>query len=151
MKRPVSITIVVLLQWVAAIVAVIGGFDLISAAFEMRQDGVATQIEGALVNQGIIDIPGETVVVGVFVAGVLLLAIAFVRVLVAIYLARGRGWARIVVAVFALVSLASGLAYLFEGMWLQAVGIVVIELLVLYLLFNRQSALFFTTRAEPCP
>ena len=148
MKRPVSITIVVVLQWVAAIVAVIGGFDLIAAAYEMRQNGVATQIEGALVNQGIIDVSGKTVVVGVFVAGVLLLAIAFVRVMVAIYLARGRGWARIVVAVFALVNLAAGLAYLFEGMWLQAVGIVVIELLVLYLLFNAQSSAFFKARAE---
>ena len=148
MKRPVSITIVVVLQWISAIVAVIGGFDLIAAAYEMRQNGVATQIEGALVNQGIIDVSGKTVVVGVFVAGVLLLAIAFVRVMVAIYLARGRGWARIVVAVFALVNLAAGLAYLFEGLWLQAVGIAVIELLVLYLLFNAQSSAFFKARAN---
>lgn len=148
MKRPVSITIVVVLQWVAAIVAVIGGFSLIAAAYEMRQEGIATQIEGALVNQGIIDISGKTVVVGVFVAGILLLAIAFVRVMVATYLAKGRGWARIIVAVFALVNLAAGLAYLFEGMWLNAVGIVVIELLVLYLLFNAQSSAFFKARAE---
>lgn len=148
MKRPVSITIVVVLQWVAAVVAVIGGFDLIAAAYEMRQNGVATQIEGALVNQGIVDVSGKTVVVGVFVAGVLLLAIAFVRVMVAIYLARGRGWARIVVAVFALISLAAGLAYLFEGMWLQAIGIAVIEVLVLYLLFNAQASAFFTARAQ---
>ena len=148
MKRPVSITIVVVLQWISAIVAVIGGFDLIAAAYEMRQNGVATQIEGALVNQGIIDVSGKTVVVGVFVAGVLLLAIAFVRVMVAIYLARGRGWARIVVAVFALVNLAAGLAYLFEGVWLQALGIAVIEVLVLYLLFNAQSSAFFKARAS---
>ena len=148
MKRPVSITIVVVLQWVAAIVAVIGGFSLIAAAYEMHQEGIATQIEGALVNQGIVDISGKTVVVGVFVAGILLLAIAFVRVMVATYLAKGRGWARIVVAVFALVNLAAGLAYLFEGMWLNAVGIVVIELLVLYLLFNAQSSAFFKARAE---
>ena len=148
MKRPVSITIVVVLQWISAIVAVIGGFDLIAAAYEMRQNGVATQIEGALVNQGIVDVSGRTVVVGVFVAGILLLAIAFVRVMVAIYLARGRGWARIVVVVFALVNLAAGLAYLFEGMWLQAVVVAVVELLVLYLLFNAQSSAFFKARAQ---
>ena len=148
MKRPVSITIVVVLQWISAIVAVIGGFDLIAAAYEMRQNGVATQIEGALVNQGIVDVSGRTVVVGVFVAGILLLAIAFVRVMVAVYLARGRGWARIVVVVFALVNLAAGLAYLFEGMWLQAVVVAVVELLVLYLLFNAQSSAFFKARAQ---
>lgn len=148
MKRPVSITIVVVLQWIAALIAVIGGFDLIAAAYEMRQGDVATQIEGALVNQGIVDIGGKTVVMGVFVAGVLLLAIAFVRVMVAVYLARGRGWARIVVAVFALVNLAAGLGYLFEGMWLQAIVVVAVELLVLYLLFNAQSSAFIKARAQ---
>jgi hypothetical protein len=147
MKRPVSVTIVVVLQWVAAVVAVITGFDLIAAAYEMRQNGVSTQIEGALVSQGIVDVSGRTVVAGVFVAGILLLGIAFVRVMVAVYLARGRAWARVVVAVFALLSLAGGLAQLFQGLWLSAVGIAAIEVLVLYLLFNAQSAMFFRARA----
>ena len=148
MSRPVSITIVVVLQWVAALVAVISGFDLIAAAYEMRQGDVATQIEGALVTQGVVDVTGRTVVVGVFVAGVLLLAIAFVRVMVAVYLARGRGWARIVVAVFALINLVGGLAYLFEGLWVQAVLITVLEVVVLYLLFNAQSSAFIRARAQ---
>ena len=147
MKRPVSILIVVILQWVAAVLAVIAGFDLIAAAYEMRQGDVATQIEGALVNQGIIDISGRSVVVGVFVAGVLLLAIAFVRVMVAVYLAKGRGWARIVVAVFALVNLVGGAAALFEGASLTAIVTIALELLVLYLLFNAQSSAFFRARA----
>ena len=87
-----------------AIFGVPGGgssLDLIAAAIEMSQAGVATQVEAALVNQGIIDISGQFVVVGVLVAGVLLIAIAFVRVMVAVYLARGRHWARIVVAIYA--------------------------------------------------
>lgn len=147
MKRPVSITIVVVLQWIAALVAVITGFDLIAAAYEMRQGQVATQIEGALVNQGIVDVSGQTVVVGVFIAGVLLLGIAFIRVMVAVYLARGRSWARVVVAVFALLSLAGGLAQLFEGRWTSALITAAVELLVLYLLFNAQSSAFFRARA----
>jgi hypothetical protein len=105
-KRPVTLTIAVALQWLAAVIAVIAGFDLMAAALEMSQAGVATQVEAALVNQGILDVSGEFVVVGVFVAGVLLMAIAFVRVMVAVYLARGRNWARIVVAVLVLISLA---------------------------------------------
>jgi phage terminase large subunit-like protein len=80
-------------------------------------------------------------------AGVLLLGIAFVRVMVAVYLARGRGWARVIVAVFALLSLAAGLAQLFQGRWLAAAVTVAVDALVLYLLFNAQSSTFFRARA----
>lgn len=147
MKRPVQLTIAVALQWVAAVIAVISGFDLIAAAYEMRRAGVATQIEGALVNEGIIDVPGTAVVTAVFVAGVVLLAIALVRVMVAVYLARGRSWARIVVAVFVLVNLAAGLANLFEGYWLRASVVVIIEAAVLWLLFNRRSSDYIRARS----
>lgn len=148
MKRPVTLTLAVMLQWVAAVVAVLAGFDLIAAAYEMRRAGVATQLEAALVNQGIIDIPGAAIVTAVFVAGVLLLAIALVRVMVAVYLARGRRWARIVVTVFVLISLAGGLAYLFEGYWVQALTVVVIEALVLWLMFNPASSAFIADRSS---
>lgn len=152
MKRPVTVTIAVVLQWVAAVIAAIAGFDFIAAAFEMRRQGVATQIEGALVNQGIIDIPGTAVVTGVFVAGVLILAVGIVRVMIALYLAQGRNWARVVAAVFVVLNLAGGLAYLFEGYWLRALLTVAIELLVLWLLFNSRSNAFFRAGAAgPAP
>jgi hypothetical protein len=146
-KRPVTVTIAVVLQWIAAVIAIISGFDLIAAAFEMRRSGVATQLEAALVNQGIVDVPGSAIVVAVFAAGTLLLAIAVVRVMVALYLARGRNWARIVVAVFVLINMAGGLAYLFEGYWVHALTVVVIEALVLWLLFNHRSNEFFRAAA----
>ena len=146
MKRPIALTIVVVLQWVAAVLAIVAGFDLIAAAYEMRGD-VATQIEGALVNQGVLDVSGRTVVTGVFVAGVLLLVIAFVRVMVALYLARGRSWARIVVAIFSLVSLAGGLAALFAGDWLRALVVTAVELAVLGLLFSAPSSAFIAARS----
>lgn len=146
-KRPVTLTIAVVLQWLAAVVAVIAGFDLIAAAMEMSQAGVATQVEAALVNQGIIDISGEFVVVGVFVAGVLLIAIAFVRVMVAVYLARGRNWARIVVAVLVLISMAGGVGYLFQGYFFQAALSIGIDLVVLWLLFNSRSSAFIAARS----
>lgn len=147
MKRPVTLTIAVVLQWVAAVIAVIAGFDLIAAAIEMSQAGVATQVEAALVNQGIIDISGQFVVVGVLVAGVLLIAIAFVRVMVAVYLARGRHWARIVVAILVFISLAGGVGYLFQGYFVQAALAIGVDLLVLWLLFNSSSSAYIAARS----
>ena len=147
MKRPVTLTIAVALQWVAAVIAVIAGFDLITAAIEMSQAGVATQVEAALVNQGIIDISGQFVVVGVLVAGVLLIAIAFVRVMVAVYLARGRHWARIVVAILVFISLAGGVGYLFQGYLVQAALAIGVDLLVLWLLFNSSSSAYIAARS----
>jgi hypothetical protein len=147
MKRPVTLTIAVVLQWVAAVIAVIAGFDLIAAALEMSQAGVATQVEASLVNQGIVDVTGEFVVEGVFVAGVLLLAIAFVRVMVAVYLARGRSWARIVIAILVLVSLAGGVGYLFQGFLVQAGLAISVDLVVLWLLFNSRSSAFIEERS----
>jgi len=140
MNRPVSLTIAVALQWVAAVVAIISGFDLVAAAFSMSGAGIPEQIEAALVNQGILDISGGFVVAGVFMAGILILALAFVRVMVAIYLARGRSWARIVIAVLVGISLVSGVAYLFQGFILRASLTVVVDLVVLWLLFNASSS-----------
>ena len=147
MSRPVTLTIAVILQWIAAVGAVIGGLDLIFAAVEMRQEGVALQLEGALVNQGIIDVSGATLVTGVLLAGVLLLVIAFIRVMVAVYLARGRNWARIVVALIVVVNMAGGLASLFEGYWVRALVVVAVEVTVLWLLFNARSSAFIASRS----
>jgi hypothetical protein len=147
MKRPLTLTIAVVLQWVAAVIAVIAGFDLIAAAIEMSQAGIATQVEAALVNQGIIDISGQSVVVGVLVAGVLLIAIAFVRVMVAVYLARGRHWARIVVAILVVISLAGGVGYLFQGYLVQAALGIGVDLVVLWLLFNSSSSAYIAARS----
>jgi hypothetical protein len=148
MKRPASLTIAVVLQWVAAVIALLSGLDLIAAAFEMRGDEVTTQLEGVLLNQGIADVPGKALVTAVFVAGVLLLALAVIRVMVAVYLAQGRAWARIVVTVFVLLNLAGSLAYLFEGYWVRAILGVVVELLVLWLLFNARSSEFIRVRSS---
>ena len=140
MKRPLSLTIAVVLQWAAAVVAIISGLDLIAAALSMSGDDVPAQIEAALVNQGIVDISGEFVVVGVFVAGILILALSFVRVMVAVYLARGRNWARVVIAVLVAISLVSGFAYLFQGFLLRSALTVVVDVVVLWLLFNARSS-----------
>lgn len=146
MKRPISLTVVVVLQWVAAVVGIISGFDLIAAALEMSKEGVAQQIEGALVSQGVVDISGGFVVVGVFVAGVMLLAIAFLRVMVAVYLGRGHNWARIVVTVLVGITLLTGVSYLFQGFVLRFGLTVVVDVVVLWLMFNASSSEFIRLR-----
>jgi len=142
MSRPVSLTIAVVLQWVAAIVAAVSGFDLIAAAYSMSSQGVADEVEVALVNQGVTDVSGHFVVVGVFVAGILVTAIALVRVMAAVYLAKGRSWARILIAVLVAVNLVGGVAYLFQGYLLRASLTVVVDLVVLWLLFNARSSAY---------
>ena len=146
MKRPLSLTIAVVLQWAAAVVGIISGFDLVAAALEMSQEGVAQQIEGALVSQGVVDVAGGFVIDGVFVAGVGLLAIAFLRVMVALYLARGHRWARTVVTVLVALSLVTGSAYLFQGYVLRFALTVVVDVVVLWLMFNASSSEYIRLR-----
>jgi hypothetical protein len=151
MARPVTLTAVVVLQWVAAVIAAISGFDLVSAALEMSDAGMGEQLENVLAREGIVDIAGGTLITAVFVAGVLLLAVAVMRVMAAMYLARGRSWARILVSVFAGINLVGGLAFLVEGYWIRAVTTVILELIVLALLFSTSSSAFIRERSAAVP
>ena len=67
--------------------------------------------------------------------------------MVAVYLARGRNWARIVVAILVLISLAGGVGYLFQGYLVQAALAIGVDLLVLWLLFNSSSSAFIAARS----
>jgi hypothetical protein len=147
MSRPVSLTIAVVLQWIAALVAILSGLDLIAAAYSMSTEGVADQIEATLVDQGIADVSGHFVVVGVFMGGVLVITIALVRIMAALYLARGRSWARILITALVGINLVSGFAFLFQGYALRAGLAVVVDLLVLWLLFNAQSSAYIRERS----
>ena len=146
MKRPVSLTIVVVLQWIAATVGIISAFDQISAALQLQDAGAADDIEAALVNTGVIDISGESLVSGLLVAGSLTLLIAFVRVMVAVYLARGRAWARMLLAIVAAVNLLGGLGFVLHDQWWRATVVVVIELVILGLLFNARASAYIKER-----
>jgi hypothetical protein len=147
MRRPLSLTIAVVLQWAAAVVGVISALELITTAFELSKAGVAEQLEGALVNQGVVDVSGPFVVDGVFIAGVLLITLAFVRVMVAVYLGRGRSWARTVIAVLVGISLVGGVAYLFQGYLLRFALTVSVDLLVLWLMFNISSSSYIREKS----
>lgn len=147
MRRPVSLTIAVVLQWLAAVVGLISAFDLIQAAFSMSEAGLPAKIEAALVTEGVGDVSGSTVVAGVFLAGVLVGALALVRIMVAVYLGRGRGWARIVLTILVGLNLVGGLAYLFQGYLLRASVTVVVEVFLLWLMFNAESNAYMRERS----
>lgn len=146
MSRPVSITIAVIVQWAGAVVALIGGLDLIGAAVEMSRGGVSEQLEATLAAQGLEEISGSLLVVGVGLAGVLVCALALARVLVAGYLWQGRNWARLVIAVLVAINMVGAFAYLIEGYWLRFAAAAVIDVLMLWLMFNAQSSEFVAAR-----
>ncbi len=142
MSRPISLTIAVVLQWVAAVIAVISGFDLMAAAFELSSEGVMSSLETALADEGVNDIAGSLIVIGVFLAGLLVTAIAVLRIMAAYYLGKGRSWARIVVTVLVALNMIGGLGYLLEGYLLRAALTIPLELLVLWLMFNARSSAY---------
>ncbi len=148
MSRPVSIVIVVILQWVAAALGLLTAFDLIAFSIEMSRAGVSEQIEATLVAQGLSETSGSLVVTGVGVAGVTLGMLALLRILVAAYLWQGRSWARLVLALFIALNIVGAVAQLIEGQWLRSGAFIVLDLIMLWLMFNAQSSLFLRARAE---
>lgn len=147
MTRPVSLTIGVILQWVAAAVAVISGLDLIAAAFSMSRSGISEELESTLREQGVTDIAGSLLVLGVFLAGVSIVLLALLRILIAAYVWQGRSWARIVLTVLIGINIVGGLAYLFEGYVMRMLLTVPVDILVLWLIFNERASAFIADRS----
>jgi hypothetical protein len=142
MSRPVSITIAALLQWLGAAVVLLLAFDLVVAGMGMRDSGVADEIEAALRGEGITDVGGGLVVIAMLLAGVLVGAIALVRIIVTVYLWRGRNWARMVLTVLVILSMLGGVTYFAQGYTLRAVVTIVIDVLMLYFMFNAQASAY---------
>ena len=147
MTRPVSLTIGVILQWVAAAVAVISGLDLIAAAFSMSRSGISESLESTLREEGVTDIAGSLLVLGVFLAGVSIVLLALLRILIAAYVWQGRSWARIVLTVLIGINIVGGLAYLFEGYVMRMLLTVPVDVLVLWLIFNERASAFIADRS----
>jgi len=147
MTRPVSLTIGVILQWVAAAVAVISGLDLIAAAFSMSRSGISESLESTLREEGVTDIAGSLLVLGVFLAGVSIVLLALLRILIAAYVWQGRSWARIVLTVLIGINIVGGLAYLFEGYVMRMLLTVPVDILVLWLIFNERASAFIADRS----
>jgi hypothetical protein len=139
MKRPVTLTIAVVLQWIAAGIAALVGLQLITAAIELSDKDTKSAVGQAIVGAGVTNVSASLVVQGLFIAGAVVLALAILRVILAVYLARGRNWARMVITILVVLNLLTGVAYLFQEAFWQGFGIIVLELVVLWLLFNPRS------------
>jgi len=146
MSRPVTLTIAVVLQWIAAIISIIAAVGLILGALATLDSGVRDEINNALTSEGITEISAGAITGGVFVAGIVVAAIAVIRVIVAMSLARGHNWARILISVFAILSLLGGIGTLFSGQWLTAIVTIVIEVVILWLLWNSSSSAYIKVK-----
>ena len=137
-----TLTIAVVLQWIAAVISIIGAVGLILGALATLNSDVRDEINNALSSEGITEISAGAITGGVFVAGLVVAAIAVIRVIVAFSLARGHNWARILISVFAVLSLLGGIGTLFSGQWLTAIVTIVVELVILWLLWNSSSSAY---------
>lgn len=148
MSRPVSITLAVILQWVGALVALLLGFDLMASGAELTQKGVGAVIDEALRRQDVADVSSDYVIVALFFAGAVVCVIALVRIVVAVYLWRGRDWARIVLAVLTVVNVVGNVTYLVRDQSLRAGVVLVLDFLMLYLMFNVASSRYIAARSQ---
>jgi hypothetical protein len=146
MKRPVALTVVVLLQWIAALIGLFGGFVLALGALSFMDASVRGEVEQALTDGGINDVSAGAVGVGVFIAALMLIAIAIVRVIVAVSLARGRNWARILLTVLSALSLAGAVGPMLSGKLVAGLVSVVVEVIILWLLWNSASSAYIKAR-----
>lgn len=146
MSRPMSLTIAVLLQWIAAVISIIGAVSLIIGAFATLDSGVRDQIDQVLQSENVEGVSAAAISGGVFIAGLVVAAIAVIRVIVAVSLARGHNWARILISVFAILSLIGGVGALLGGRLLEGIVAIVVELIILWLMWNSSSSAFIKLR-----
>lgn len=142
MSRPITLTLAVILQWIAAVISIIAAVGLILGALATLNSGVRDEINNALTSEGVTEISAGAITGGVFVAGLVVAGIAVIRVIVAMSLARGHNWARILISVFAILSLLGGIGTLFSGQWLTAIVTIVVEVVILWLMWNSSSSAY---------
>jgi hypothetical protein len=148
MSRPWTLTGAVVLQWLAAVIALLAGFDLLMSALELSNDSTKRALEQAMTSQGVSDVSAAQVVFGVAIAGVMVLAIALLRIVLAVYLARGRSWARLTITVLVLLNVLAGVVYLFQDEFWRGLPTILLELVVLWLLYNARSSAYITERSN---
>ena len=146
MSRPITLTIAVVLQWIAAILGLIGGVTLFLGSLATLNNEVRAEIEKVLAEADVTTISASTIGWGVAVAGLLTIGISVIRIIVAVSLGRGHNWARILISVIAILSLIGAIGQLFGGHWLTGIVGAVVELIILWLLWNSKSSEFIKIR-----
>lgn len=140
-----TLTIAVVLQWIAAIIGIFGAVAVLGGALAMLNTNVRQSVDQVLSDEGI---SGSSVAIagGLFVGGLLLLAIAVVRAIVAVSLARGHSWARILISVIAVLYLIGGVGSVIGGQWLTGIVSIAVELVILWLLWNSSSSAYIKVK-----
>lgn len=141
MSRPFTLTIAVVLQWIAAIFMIFAGVSLLIGAFATLNANVRDEISNVLSEEGISGVSSGAISAGVFIAGLVVMGIAVIRVIVAMSLARGHNWARILISVFVVLSLLGSVGALFGGQWISVISIA-LEVVILWLMWNASSSAY---------
>ncbi len=141
MNRPVSLTIAVVLQWIAAVFYVIAGVGILLSGFATLNSNVRDEISSVLDQEGISNVSAGAITAGVFISGLVVIGIAVIRVIVAMSLGKGHNWARILITVFVVLGLLSSIGALFGGQWVALVSIA-FEVVILWLLWNASSSAY---------
>jgi hypothetical protein len=141
-----TLTIAVILQWIAAIISIIAAVGLILGAFATLNSDVRDEINNALSSEGVTGISAGAISGGVFIAGLVVAAIAVIRVIVAMSLARGHNWARILISVVAILSLLGGIGTLLGGNWLTGIVTIAVEVVILWLMWNSSSSAYIKVK-----
>jgi len=143
MTRPTTLTIAVVLQWIAAALLLIAGIIMLfgagSAALTVTGD-----LESALKEAGI---PIEVVRVGILGFGIFMIVLGVISAVIALSLARGHAWARIVLTVFSVLAIVSGVLELFnpEMIWRGIAGII-LQVIFLWLMWNASSSTYIAAK-----
>ena len=136
-----SLTIAVVLQWIAAVFYVIAGVGILLSGFATLNSNVRDEISGVLDQEGISNVSTGAITAGVFISGLVVIGIAVIRVIVAMSLGKGHNWARILITVFVVLGLLSSIGALFGGQWVALVSIA-FEVVILWLLWNASSSAY---------
>lgn len=146
MKRPASLTVAVVLQWISAIAGLwVGGIFLL-ASLAMFDPEARIQIADALKEAGVSGIEPSMVVIAFVLLAVLIIVISIVRLIIAVALGRGRNWSRVVITVFSALTLAGAIGQVFGGEWITGAVSIVIELAILWLMWNAASSAYIKAK-----
>jgi hypothetical protein len=123
-KRPIGVTILMVLGYIGSALAIIGGIMIIAG--------------GSLLSS-FSSVPGLSVLIGAGAAilGIITIAFGVLGIFIAKGLGEGKNWAKIVAIIFAVLGLLSSL-------WpINIVGIVIEGVIIWYLGFSKEAKAYF--------
>lgn len=123
-KRPVGVTILMVLAYIGAVLAVIGG--------------IAMFVGGGFLSS-LSTVPGVSALIGAgaVVMGIVLIALGVLYYFIAKGLGDGKNWARIVTLVF------SALGFIGSIWPISIVGLIINGVIIWYLWFNKEAVAYF--------